>query len=103
MPDASAIEKPEGTVYNTTDQMMVEVLLMAGHSAVSVRQGEDGHLVYNFKVEEIWTTLEGILTGKAGDMKFTYADWWKAKVTWQMNLRHLGQTRRNKKNRNNDS
>lgn len=97
MSDAPAIEKPEGNIYSTSDQLMCEVLLMAGHSAASVRQDGDGHLIYNFKVEEVWPTIEGILTGKANDMTFTYIDWWKARVTWQMNLRHLGNQRKNGK------
>lgn len=97
MSDSPAIEKPEGNIYSTTDQMMCEVLLMAGHSAASVHQGDGNHLVYNFKVDEVWNTVEDVLTGKASDMTFTYSDWWKAKVTWQMNLRHLGQSRRNSK------
>ena len=91
-----AIEKPEGTVYTTSDQMMCEVLMMAGHNAVGVRQGSDGNLEYLWKVDEVWPTVEGILTGKANQMTFLYQDWWRAKVTWTMNLRH-NSTRRKEK------
>ena len=91
---AETISKPAGEIYETTDQMMCEVLLMAGHTAVSVVPGYDGKLIYSFSVPEVWDTVESILTGKADTMQFNYSNWWKARVTWQMNLRHLSQIHR---------
>lgn len=88
MADAQAIEKPAGEHYDTTDQMMCEVLLMKGHQAAQVKQGSDGHLIYSFPVAEVWPTVEGILTGGASVMTFTYEAFWKARMTWVMNLRH---------------
>ncbi len=85
--------EPEGDYYPTSDQMMCEVLLMAGHQAVSVLPGDDGHLVYSFVKEEVWPVVVGILTGQASDMEFRYSDWWRARITWQMNLRHRGGAR----------
>jgi hypothetical protein len=90
----TAVIKPEGPEYKTSDQLMCEVLMMAGHNAVSVKPGDDGQLVYVFAVGPVWDTVEKILTGRANDMTFTYADWWRARITWQMNLRHLSQSRR---------
>ncbi len=92
----SAVIKPEGDSYATSDQMMCEVLLMAGHSAEQVQAGSDGHLTYVFPKEAVWPTVEAILTGKADTLHFSYADWWKARTTWQMNLRHMSQARRSR-------
>lgn len=91
---ADAVIKPKGESYDTSDQMMCEVLLMAGHQATSVTPGGDGQLIYSFKVDEVWPIIEDILTGKADEMQFTFANWWKARITWQMNLRHLSQSRK---------
>ena len=91
---AGAVVKPAGENFETSDQMMCEVLLMAGHKACSVQPGQDGNLVYTFPIEAVWPTVESILTGNASNMTFTYSDWWTARVTWQMNLRHLSQNRR---------
>jgi len=86
--------KPEGGEYQTTDQLMVEVLTMAGFDYLSVLPDNHGQLVYTFETSRVWTTVEQILSGKANEMTFSYADWWKAKLTWQMNLRHLSSVRR---------
>jgi len=93
----STVMKPEGEHYDTTDQMMCEVLLMAGFVAKTVVPGTDGQLIYTWVVDEVWVTVEAILLGQADRLSFTYADWWKARITWQMNLRHLSQTRANRR------
>jgi hypothetical protein len=90
------VNKPKGETYDTTDQMMCEVLMMAGFCAASVLPTGDGSLIYSFKIEEVWPTIEKILTGNADNMTFRYTDWWKAKITWQMNLRHYSHSRRQK-------
>lgn len=89
-----AIDKPKEDIYVTSDQMMCEVLMMAGHTAVRVRQTAEGTLEYLFDVETVWPTVEGILTGNAAQMTFSYLDWWKAKTTWTMNLRHCNQRKK---------
>lgn len=88
-----AIKKPDGEHYETTDQMMVEVLLMSDFQAAQVKQGDDGHLVYAFPVDTVWPTVEGILTGAAKEMSFTFDAFWKARQTWVMNLRHHAKRR----------
>ena len=89
------VTKPTGELYETTDQIMCEVLMMAGFNAVSIKPTSDSiSLVYAFSLEEVWPTIEAILSGKADELTFKYTDWWKAKITWQMNLRHHEQVRR---------
>lgn len=93
MPDI--VTKPEGDVYNTTDEIMCKVLLMCGFYALSVLPDKlDGRLVYTFSIKDVWPTVEKILTNQADDMTFRFIDLWNANITWQMNLRHLSQTRK---------
>jgi hypothetical protein len=82
------ITKPEGKSYDTTDQMMCEVLLMAGYVATKITSTGYGSLVYSFNLDEVWPVVENILTGGASKMTFTFSDWWRARTTWKMNLRH---------------
>lgn len=94
MAERESITKPKSELYETTDEMMCEVLMMAGHNARSVLRNEEGFLVYAFDVGEVWPTVEAILTGAADKLTFSYMQWWKARITWQMNLRHSSRSRK---------
>lgn len=91
---SKALIKPEGEDYMTSDQSMVEVLLMRGHRPVRL-ETQDNRLIYVFRVLQVWNDVEEILTGGAKEMTFSFLDWWKAKATWQMNLNNLRQARDN--------
>jgi hypothetical protein len=87
------LERPKGDRYETTDQLMIEVLLMSRHHPVKIASGKDAQLVFTFEMDDVWPTIENILSNHADTMMFSYQDWWRAKTTWQMNLRQHSQYR----------
>jgi hypothetical protein len=84
--------KPKGTKYETSDQNLIMVLLMSNYK-YETRISPDKQLVYIFDLETVWPTIEAILTNNADEMMFNYTSFWRATVTWQMNLRHLSSVR----------
>lgn len=98
MTEVPKIVKPKGKYYDTTDILMGECLMMQGFhkgsGLESILPGDNNQLVFRFELDKVWDTVEDILLGKP--MTFTYDSYWKAKMTWQMNLRHFTQHRKNR-------
>jgi hypothetical protein len=79
--------------YDTTDKVMAMALLMAGHRPIKIEQDRDSQLVYIFDGEEVADTVDSLRRGKGSEMMFSYAAYWSAEMTWQMNLRHTSRRR----------
>lgn len=84
----AAKSEGKGELYSTSDQLMIEALLMQGFKPDKIEPGQDNQLFYHFPMTKVWDTVQRILTGQGDEMTFTYSQWWTARTTWQMNLRH---------------
>ena len=78
--------------YSTTDQNMILALLMFGHRPVKIDPDMRQQLTYHFMKDEVWKTVQGILTNSC-EKRFALSDLWEAQNIWTMNLRHYSQRR----------
>jgi hypothetical protein len=79
--------------YDTSDKVMAMALLMAGFRPVKIDQDRDNQLIYVFDGEQVADTVDRLRRNHGSEMTFTYADYWSAEMTWQMNLRHTSRRR----------